>query len=432
MAKRYDNLYGEIANFTALKAAARRAIRGKRKKPGASAFCANLEPEILRLERELRAQTYRPGRYVEIEVRDPKHRIVSAAPFRDRVVHHALCAVIEAIFEAGFIANSFANRSGKGTHKAIEAYERYRDTHAHVLRCDIYRYFPAIDHAILKAEYRRRIACERTLWLLDRIVDGSNRQEPVNLYFPGDDLFGPFARRRGLPLGNLTSQFFANLYLDRFDHFATEVLRAPYVRYVDDFALFHDDPAVLAEWRERIAAYLTGRRLKLHPKKTYVQPTVWAADFLGLTLEPDGFRRLPAASVRRFRNRMRGMQHGWQTGDAAARQKIGCRVLSWVAHAAHANSWRLRQAIFERSWFDPAIPLKPERPPAGGCFAAVPGTTIHTTSAPPTATGTARTTATTIAASVWPVHFPPELGDHGPARRASKCPGPFMMRSPGT
>ena len=178
-------------------------------------------------------------------VKEPKERLVSAAPFRDRVVHHALCAVVSPIFEAGFIGNSYANRTGKGTHRAIAAYERYRDRHAHVLRCDIYRYFPSIDHEILKAEFRRRIACEKTLALMDRIVDCSNTQEPVQLHFPGDTLFTPFERRRGLPIGNLTSQFFANLYLDRFDHFATEVLRAPYVRYVDDFALFHDDPGFL-------------------------------------------------------------------------------------------------------------------------------------------------------------------------------------------
>ena len=126
-------------------------------------------------------------------------------------------------------------------------YEGCRGRHAHVLRCDIYRYFPAIDHEILKQEFRRRIACERTLSILDLIVDGSNWQEAVNLYFYGDDLFSPFDRCRGLPIGNLTSQFFANLYLNRFDHWVTEVLRAPYVRYVDDFALFSDDPRVLEE-----------------------------------------------------------------------------------------------------------------------------------------------------------------------------------------
>jgi retron-type reverse transcriptase len=101
--------------------------------------------ELLALERQLKDDGYRPGRYVAFEVNEPKKRIVSAAPFRDRVVHHALCAVVGPIFEAGFIDLTFANRVGKGTHRAIEVYERYRKRHAHVLRCDIYRYFPSKD-----------------------------------------------------------------------------------------------------------------------------------------------------------------------------------------------------------------------------------------------------------------------------------------------
>ncbi len=342
-----------MASFAALRTAACKAARGKRRKPGAAAFLANLEPELLRLERTLRAGSYRPGRYVEIRIRDPKERIVSAAPFRDRVVHHALCAVVEPIFERGFIANSFANRRGKGTHRAIAVYERYRDRHAHVLRCDIYRYFPAIDHAILKAAFRRRIACERTLWLLDLIVDASNRQEPVNVYFPGDDLFTPHERRRGLPIGNLTSQFFANLYLDGFDHWVTEVLRAPYVRYVDDFALFHDDPAQLAAWRGQIAGYLAGRRLQLHPRKTLILPTCEPTPFLGFVLAPGGRRRLPEENVARFRNRLRGLRERWRAGTVT-REEVEARVRSWIAHAEHADSWRLRQALFRGGWFDPA------------------------------------------------------------------------------
>ena len=197
MPRRYNQLFDRIADFQALHAAAHRAIKGKRKKPGAASFYANLEHEVLALERQLRAGDYRPGRYTAFQVNDPKRRIVSAAPFRDRVVHHALCAVVQPIFEAGFIDHTFAKRVDKGTHRAIEAYERYRDRYAHVLRCDIYRYFPAIDHAILKSEFRRRISCRSTLALLDLIVDSSNPQEPVHLYFVGDDLFSPFYRRRG-------------------------------------------------------------------------------------------------------------------------------------------------------------------------------------------------------------------------------------------
>jgi RNA-directed DNA polymerase len=233
------------------------------------------------------------------------------------VVHHVLCAVIGPLFERGFIGNTFANRAGKGTHRAIGAYEGYRDRHACVLRCDLFRYFPSIDHAILKAEFRRRIACASTLALIDAIVDGSNAQEPVELHFPGDDLFEPQRRRRGLPIGNLTSQFFANLYLDGFDHFVSEVLRAPYVRYVDDFALFHNDAAVLAQWRARIGRYLEGRRVKLHPRKTAILATAQPSAFLGFVLLPGGGRRLPEDNVARFRNRLRGLRDRWRAGAPA-------------------------------------------------------------------------------------------------------------------
>ena len=354
MPAKHRDLFDGIASFSALRAAALRAARGKRSKPGAAAFLANLEKEVLRLERELRSGCYQPGRYKTIEVRDPKHRVVSAAPFRDRVVHHAFCAVCEPIFERGFIYDSYANRRGKGTHRAVARYEAFRDRFRAVLRCDVYRYFPAIDHQILKDDLRRRIACPRTLALADRIVDGSNPQEPVDLYFPGDDLFTPFERRRGLPIGNLTSQFFANLYLDGLDHYCKEVLRAKgYLRYVDDFALFDDDAGRLAEWRERIARYLEGRRMLLHPDKTRIAATTEPATFLGFVLLLGGYRRLPEGNVRRFRNRLRGLRARWRHGNVS-RDEVDQRVRAWIAHAEHAHSWRLRQAIFRGGWYDPA------------------------------------------------------------------------------
>ena len=394
------DLIDGIASFEALSAAARRAASGKRAKPGAAAFVANQEKDVLRLERELQSGRYRPGRYRTMEIFDPKHRVVSAAPFRDRVVHHAFCAVCEPIFERGFIHDSYANRKGKGTHRAVARYERFRDRFSYVLRCDIYRYFPAIDHEILKRDLRRRLACPRTLALAGRIIDASNPQEPVRLYYPGDGLFTPWERHRGLPIGNLTSQFFANVYLDGLDHFCKEVLRARgYLRYVDDFALFHDAPQRLEEWRQRISRYLEGRRLRLHPDKTLVMPTHEAASFLGFVLLPDGRRRLPEENVRRFRNRLRGLRDRWRAGTVEA-DEVRRRVHSWIAHAEHADTWRLRQAIFRVGWFDPS--REPGRPPDPACCAAVPGTTNRGTSGPPTATGTPPGTGTTTTVSVLP------------------------------
>ena len=353
MPKKHDGLYPAIVNFQTLIAAAKRAVKGKRKKPGVAAFMANLENEVLRLERELQSGQWRPGRFVAFRVCDPKPRMISAAPFRDRVVHHALCHVVQPIFERGFVFDSYANRESKGSHRALQRYEQYRDRHAHVLRCDIFRYFPAIDHGVLKRDLRRRLRCLPTLRLCDRIIDGSNPQEPVEIYYPGDDLFAPFERKRGIPIGNLTSQFFANLYLDPLDHFVREVLRAPgYVRYVDDFAIFHDDAGVLMEQRQRIEDFLIGRRLKLHPRKTFIAPTIESAEFVGFVTAP-GRRWLPEGNVRRFRNRLRGLRDQWRAGTVS-REDVETRIQAWIAQAEHADSWRLRRAIFEGGWFDPA------------------------------------------------------------------------------
>ena len=352
MAKRHFDLFGAIANFRALHDAALRAVRGKRSKPGAAAFMARLEPECLRLEAQLQAGRYSTGRYHEIVVRDPKRRLVSAAPFRDRVVHHALFAVIGPLFERGFIDDSFANRKAKGTHRAIARYEQFRDRYRHVLRCDIWRYFPAIDHLILKADLRRRLGCLPTLALCDLIINGANPQEAVEHYYPGDDLFTPFERVRGLPLGNLTSQFFANIYLDPLDHFVKEVLRAPYLRYVDDFALFADDPAQLQEWHQRISQWLEGRRLRLHPGKTRIAPCKEPQAFLGLELHPGGLRRLPAVNVARFRQRLGLLREGWRA-DKLDDLHVRQRIAAWVAHARHAHTAGLRHALLCGGWFDP-------------------------------------------------------------------------------
>ena len=396
-------LFDKITSFSVLLEASERAAKGKRTRPDVAAFLAGQEFEVLRLERELRDGTYQPGRYRKIEVYEPKHRIVSAAPFRDRVVHHAVHSVCGPLFERGFIYDSYANRTGKGTHRAVSRFERFRNRYHHVLRCDIYRYFPAIDHEILKRDIRRRIACQRTLGLVDLIIDASNPQEPVNLYFPGDDLLTPFERRRGIPIGNLTSQFFANVYLNGLDHYCKEVLRVKgYVRYVDDFALFHDDPAQLQTWHDAISRFLEPRRLRLHSQKTFIAATNQEAVFLGFVLLPNGGRRLPEDNVRRFRRRLRVLQEDCQARGIAC-DEIRQRVNAWIAHAEHADTWRLRQAIFRDGLYDPF--REPDRPPDYACCVVAPGTTNRGTSARRIATGTGQGTGTTKSGSVSPARL---------------------------
>jgi hypothetical protein len=220
-------------------------------------FRTDMEAELLQLRRELLTQTYTPGSYRETIITRPKRRMISATPFRDRVVHHALCNVVMPLFERKMIFDLYSNRAGKGTHAAIRRAQQFCGRFDFVLKCDVRKFFPSMDHAVLKATIRQTIACRDTLWLLEKIVDGSNRQEPVCQVFPGDDLAEAAARRVGLPIGNLTSQWFGGVYMTAFDHWVKETLRCPgYVRYVDDFLLFADDKAQLTEWRAAIVGRL--------------------------------------------------------------------------------------------------------------------------------------------------------------------------------
>jgi retron-type reverse transcriptase len=182
-------------------------------------FLLNWEPRLIELQRQLRSGEYSPGGYRTFAVREPKPRTISAAPFRDRVVHHALTQMLEPIFERRFTPHSYASRKGFGTHKALATAARACKSFPFVLQCDIRKYFPSIDGEILKDLLGRAIKCRETLSLAGRIIDGSNPQEPAAAYFPGDDLFTPSERRRGLPLGNQTSRFFANVYLNELDQF---------------------------------------------------------------------------------------------------------------------------------------------------------------------------------------------------------------------
>jgi hypothetical protein len=215
--KTHKHLFPQICEFDNLYRAYRNARRGKREKRQVYDFEFNLESELLRLQNELLSQTYQPGAYTNFRLDDRKRRLISAAPFRDRVVHHALCNLIEPIFERKFIFDSYANRKDKGTHRALDRAQqfarRYRyvlqgDTMARLWRVALQRImdvpsqcFPSVDHAILRGLLARPIADEETLWLIDQILaSGANvhARHYVMQWFPGDDLFA-LQRPRGLP-----------------------------------------------------------------------------------------------------------------------------------------------------------------------------------------------------------------------------------------
>ena len=213
----------------------RKAARGKRGSQNVARFEHRLADRLIELQTDLLNFRFSPGSYVHFYIHEPKRRKISAAPFRDRVVHHALCNIIEPRFEQWFIPNSYANRVGRGTHRAVDRFQQFSCRYRYVLRVDIVKHFPSIDHQILHEILAQRIPEDDVMALVDTIIAsgaGVLDDEYENVWFPGDDLLA-VCRPRGLPIGNLTSQFWSNCYLNPFDQFVKRELRCQaYLRYV--------------------------------------------------------------------------------------------------------------------------------------------------------------------------------------------------------
>ncbi|MBK7409855.1 MAG: RNA-dependent DNA polymerase [Saprospirales bacterium] len=344
--KREKNLFEKIASFENLLQAFYKARKGKRGNANVAWFEFNMEKELFRLEEELKSGTYAPGPYKTFHIYEPKKRMISAAPFRDRVVHHAICNVIEPIFEKSFIFDSYANRKGKGTHAAIRRCQDFSRKYPYVLKADIQKYFPSIDHQVLKSAIGRKIGCPSTLRLIERIIDHSNPQEPVSGFFPGDDLFTRLERRVGLPMGNLTSQFFANIYLDPLDHLVKEQLRVPgYIRYVDDFVLYSDSKKQLHQWKKQIDLFLAQHlRLRLHPDKCVVFPVKDGIPFLGQHVFPT-HRLVRKENLLRFRRRLDRRVPLFYKGEISS-EKMESQLNAWLGHIKQADTFRLQNAVF--------------------------------------------------------------------------------------
>jgi RNA-directed DNA polymerase len=347
--KTYKHLYSQITSFENLRIAFKLAARGKRKKADVASFEFDLEANLLDLQEDLMAETYQPGTYFNFRILDPKPRLISAAPFRDRVVHHAICQVIEPIWERRFIHDTYACRIGKGTHAALDRASEFSRQYAYVLKCDIEHFFPAMDHALLYQQLTRLIADPAARLLCKKIIDsgaGIHTGEFDSHLFPNDDLFA-LARPKGLPIGNLTSQFWANVYLNPLDQFVKQELGCrAYLRYVDDFLLFAPDKASLHHWRQQIIVFLASFRLTLHENEAAVFPVNTGIPFLGWRIYPS-HRRLKRRNGVAFQRRFASMRSKLASGKLTDAQ-MKASIQSWVAHVSHGNTWRLRRSLLSR------------------------------------------------------------------------------------
>lgn len=348
--KTYRHLYPKIWDFENLYLAYRKARRGKRGKSPAADFEQVQEDELLALQDELRTHAYVPGAYHSFYIHEPKRRLISAAPFRDRVIHHALCRVIEPIWERRFIYDSYANRVYKGNHRALDRCQQFARKYPYVLQCDVRKFFPSIDHAILRDELGRLIVDDDTLWLIDKIIKsgvGVLSESYEMVYFPDDDLFAA-NRPRGLPIGNLTSQFWANVYLNGFDHFVKRELKcSAYVRYVDDFLLFADNKSTLWKWKQAIIQQMAELRLTLHENRAQVFPTQTGIPFLGFRVYPT-HRLVKRRKVINFRRKLKHNLLAYQKNELPL-DKLDASIQGWINHVRYGDTWGLRNSVLNFS-----------------------------------------------------------------------------------
>jgi hypothetical protein len=212
--------------------------------------------------------------------------------------------------------------------------------------------FPSIDHAVLRAQLARHIACRDTLWLIDRVLEsgeGVLREQYDQVYFPGDDLLAAL-RPRGLPIGNLTSQNWANVYLNDLDQFVKHELRCrAYLRYCDDFALFGEDKATLWAWRAEIVNFLRSLRLTIHGDRAQVYPVRTGIPWLGFRIYPT-HRRLLRRNVKAFARRLRAQRDAYRAGQLSAKE-MQRSLQAWIAHARHGDTYHLRRALLRQVTF---------------------------------------------------------------------------------
>ncbi|MDO8517948.1 MAG: reverse transcriptase domain-containing protein [bacterium] len=303
MKKIFTHTYESIISVENLLEAWKEFLRGKKKKEDIQEFQARLMHNILELHRDLANKTYTHGSYQHFKISDPKPRDIHKAGVRDRLVHHALYRILYPFFDRTFIPDSYSCRIGKGTHKAMNRFRTFarRESHNHtktcwVLKCDIKKFFASIDHGILLKILEARIADADILWLLREVISSFSSKiiEATPL---------------GLPLGNLTSQLFANVYLNELDQFVKHKLRAEYyIRYADDFVILSRDRKWLEDMLPRISDFLQNElRLTLHPNKVSIETVASGVDFLGWVHFPN-HRVLRTTTKKRMFKRTYGLE----------------------------------------------------------------------------------------------------------------------------
>lgn len=337
-----DELFEELVSGKNINLAYKKAIKNKRFRPDVLKFYHNHEMRLVDMMYKLSTKTYIHSGYFSFIVNDSKKRIIWAAQFPDRIIHHALCNIIEPIFEKSFIFDSYACRKEKGAQKAILRCQKFirtsggggnlKEKRIYCFKGDIQKYFDSIDRKILKQIIQKKIKSPGLLWLINLIIDSHLGE-------------------RGMPIGNLTSQLFANIYLNELDHFVKDYLGVKcYVRYMDDFVILDTDKNKLFELRDLIKNFLNEKlNLKLHPKKSEYFPIEKGIDFLGYTVFWN-YITLRKSTVKRFKKRLK---KNWRKAKSEEKLEILDEAfVSWSSYYHHGRCNRVVTNMYEDYWFE--------------------------------------------------------------------------------
>jgi retron-type reverse transcriptase len=339
--KTHKNLYQEIYNLSNLILAWRKARKGKTNKIYVKEFETDTIGNLLKLHEELKNESYFPKPLKIFILRDPKTRKISKSEFRDRIIHHAIINILEPIFTKSFIYDSCANIKGKGNLFALKRFDYFKNkvtengkliknsfkdnnfVYGYCLKADIKHYFEEVDREILLKILRKKIDDEKTINLIIKILNNNT--------IKGDE------RGKGMPLGNLTSQFFANIYLNDLDYFVKHKLKAKYyIRYVDDFIILHKSNSQLKEWKIKINNFLKEElKLELHPDKSKIIPLSKGVDFVGFR-NFYYFRLLRRRNIKNMQRKIDSYKEGLIT-----KEKLSEIFQGWKAYAIWADSYKI-------------------------------------------------------------------------------------------
>ncbi len=345
--KTYKRLLEKTYSIENLISAFKKARKGKSKRDYVISFESNLSKNLKLLREELKSKTYKPHKLKKFIVRDPKTRTIHASIFRDRIVHHAIINMIQPIFEKRFIYDSFASRKFKGTHEAIKRFEYFlRKVSSNGQRVKKPFNNNSIKGFVLKADVKHYFATMNHKILIEILSKNIKDNEFINLVKTVLDNFDTKIKGEGVPLGNYTSQFLANVYLNRLDYFVKHKLKVKYyIRYVDDFVILNKDKKVLEDFKIKIEKYLKNLRLELHPEKTEIYPLRNGITFLGYRIFYH-YKLLRKRNVNSFLNKFRENIRLYREG-VIDKERLESFLQGWFGYSKFANTYNFRKKVID-------------------------------------------------------------------------------------